>query len=177
MRRNVGQDECQRPASASIGSMRRCSRLLSPASPRGDVAVPVDRGEPRRIARAPARARCVIAALRHCCASSLLRLVIDEFKEYLRCDRLEPGFVRVKRDGCRHEHLAWPAASLLVQVQGQPPIWIDWQSWGAASALLISPASSGCIGFLSAGVDSGVRCSVLSTRNSNNAASITAMTT
>jgi hypothetical protein len=31
--------------------------------------------------------------------------VRDEFEAYLRCGRLEHGFVRVKCDGCRHEHL------------------------------------------------------------------------
>jgi ribosomal protein S27E len=35
----------------------------------------------------------------------LPRFVTDEFKDYLRCSRLEYGFVRVKCDGCRHEHL------------------------------------------------------------------------
>ena len=35
----------------------------------------------------------------------LPRFVVDEFKAYLRCGRLEHGFVRVKCDGCRHEHL------------------------------------------------------------------------
>jgi ribosomal protein S27E len=35
----------------------------------------------------------------------LPRFVVDEFREYLRCGRLEHGFVRVKCDGCRHEHL------------------------------------------------------------------------
>jgi hypothetical protein len=38
--------------------------------------------------------------------SALLRFVTDEFKGYLRCGRLECGFIRVKCDGCRHEHLA-----------------------------------------------------------------------
>jgi len=31
--------------------------------------------------------------------------VVDEFRNYLRCGRLEHGFIRVKCDGCRHEHL------------------------------------------------------------------------
>ena len=31
--------------------------------------------------------------------------VRDEFEAYLRCGRLEHGFVRVKCEGCRHEHL------------------------------------------------------------------------
>ena len=35
----------------------------------------------------------------------LPRFVTDEFEEYLRCGRLEHGFIRVKCDGCRHEHL------------------------------------------------------------------------
>ena len=45
--------------------------------------------------------------LEHLCEreAPLPRFVTDEFKEYLRCGRLEQGFVRVKCDGCRHEHL------------------------------------------------------------------------
>ncbi len=52
----------------------------------------------------------------------LPRFVIDEFREYLRCGRLEHGFVRVKCDGCRHEHLAEPAACFLVQVPRLLPV-------------------------------------------------------
>jgi hypothetical protein len=37
--------------------------------------------------------------------ASLPRFVTNEFRDYLRCGRLEYGFVRVKCDGCRHEHL------------------------------------------------------------------------
>ena len=37
--------------------------------------------------------------------SSLPRFVLTEFQDYLRCGRLEYGFVRVKCNGCRHEHL------------------------------------------------------------------------
>ena len=37
--------------------------------------------------------------------AALPRFVTDEFKDYLRCGRLEYGFIRVKCDGCRHEHL------------------------------------------------------------------------
>jgi ribosomal protein S27E len=37
--------------------------------------------------------------------ASLPRFVLTEFQEYLRCGRLEYGFVRVKCNGCRHEHL------------------------------------------------------------------------
>ena len=39
--------------------------------------------------------------------AALPRFVTDEFKDYLRCGRLEYGYVRVKCDGCRHETL-WP---------------------------------------------------------------------
>ena len=46
--------------------------------------------------------------------TQLPRFVTDEFNGYLRCGRLEHGFVRVKCDGCRHEHLPWPGACLLV---------------------------------------------------------------
>ena len=35
----------------------------------------------------------------------LPRFVLSEFQDYLRCGRLEYGFVRVKCNGCRHEHL------------------------------------------------------------------------
>lgn len=31
--------------------------------------------------------------------------VLNEFRDYLRCGRLEYGFLRVKCNGCRHEHL------------------------------------------------------------------------
>jgi ribosomal protein S27E len=31
--------------------------------------------------------------------------VLDEFRSYLACGRLEHGFIRVKCDGCRHELL------------------------------------------------------------------------
>ena len=37
--------------------------------------------------------------------SSLPRFVLSEFQDYLRCGRLEYGFVRVKCNGCRHKHL------------------------------------------------------------------------
>ena len=37
--------------------------------------------------------------------AALPAFVIDEFRSYLRCGRLEHGFIRVKCDGCRHEHL------------------------------------------------------------------------
>ncbi len=37
--------------------------------------------------------------------ASLPRFVLSEFQDYLRCGRLEYGFVRVKCNGCRHEHL------------------------------------------------------------------------
>lgn len=37
--------------------------------------------------------------------TSLPRFVLTEFQDYLRCGRLEYGFVRVKCNGCRHEHL------------------------------------------------------------------------
>ena len=35
----------------------------------------------------------------------LPRFVLAEFQAYLRCGRLEFGFLRVKCNGCRHEHL------------------------------------------------------------------------
>jgi len=37
--------------------------------------------------------------------ASLPAFVGEEFRKYLRCGRLEHGFLRVKCDGCRHEHL------------------------------------------------------------------------
>ena len=37
--------------------------------------------------------------------TSLPAFVHAEFERYLRCGRLEHGFVRVKCTGCRHEHL------------------------------------------------------------------------
>ncbi len=37
--------------------------------------------------------------------AALPRFVIAEFEDYRRCGRLEYGFIRVKCDGCRHEHL------------------------------------------------------------------------
>ena len=37
--------------------------------------------------------------------ASLPGFVLAEFEDYLRCGRLEHGFVRVKCNGCRHEHL------------------------------------------------------------------------
>ena len=33
----------------------------------------------------------------------LPRFVLDEFRDYLACGRLEHGFIRVKCDGCKHE--------------------------------------------------------------------------
>ena len=36
--------------------------------------------------------------------SALPRFVRAEFEAYLRCGRLEPGFLRAKCTGCRHEH-------------------------------------------------------------------------
>jgi hypothetical protein len=36
---------------------------------------------------------------------ALPRFVREEFEAYLRCGRLEHGFVRAKCTGCRHEHL------------------------------------------------------------------------
>ena len=37
--------------------------------------------------------------------TALPRFVLTELEDYLRCGRLEYGFVRVKCNGCRHEHL------------------------------------------------------------------------
>jgi len=37
--------------------------------------------------------------------ASLPAFVHEEFARYLRCGRLEEGFVRVVCIGCRHEHL------------------------------------------------------------------------
>ncbi|MCZ6619090.1 MAG: transposase zinc-binding domain-containing protein, partial [Gammaproteobacteria bacterium] len=37
--------------------------------------------------------------------SQLPRFVTQEFDDYLACGRLEHGFLRVKCNGCRHEHL------------------------------------------------------------------------
>ncbi len=37
--------------------------------------------------------------------TSLPGFVLSEFQDYLRCGRLKYGFVRVKCNGCRHEHL------------------------------------------------------------------------
>ena len=36
---------------------------------------------------------------------SLPQFVKEEFEAYLKCGRLEYGFLRVKRDTCRHEKL------------------------------------------------------------------------
>jgi hypothetical protein len=36
--------------------------------------------------------------------SQLPRFVTQEFDDYLACGRLDHGFLRVKCDGCRHEH-------------------------------------------------------------------------
>ena len=41
----------------------------------------------------------------HARDAALPRFVTAEFKDYLRCGRLEYGFIRVKCEGCRHEHL------------------------------------------------------------------------
>lgn len=37
--------------------------------------------------------------------ASLPGFVLAEFEDYLRCGLLEHGFIRVKCNGCRHEHL------------------------------------------------------------------------
>jgi hypothetical protein len=37
--------------------------------------------------------------------SALPRFVREAFEAYLRCGRLEHGFIRPKCTGCRHEHL------------------------------------------------------------------------
>jgi hypothetical protein len=39
--------------------------------------------------------------------SNLPSFVLQEFCDYLRCGRLEHGFIRAKCDGCRHELLVW----------------------------------------------------------------------
>ena len=51
----------------------------------------------------------------------LPRFVVDEFKAYLRCGRLEHGFVRVKCDGCRHEHLPLRARAFSCKCRGFCP--------------------------------------------------------
>ncbi len=48
--------------------------------------------------------------------------VLDEFRSYLACGRMEHGFIRVKCDGCRHGLLAWPAACLLLQEARDLPL-------------------------------------------------------
>ena len=55
--------------------------------------------------------------------ASLPGFVLAEFEDYLRCGRLEHGFVRVKcplrQTGCRHEHLvAFSCKRLLAKVWG-----------------------------------------------------------
>ncbi|TVS19266.1 MAG: hypothetical protein EA417_00980 [Gammaproteobacteria bacterium] len=37
--------------------------------------------------------------------ATLPSFVTHEFHDYLRCGLLEHGFIRVKCNGCRHEHL------------------------------------------------------------------------
>ena len=37
--------------------------------------------------------------------SGMAQFVREEFEAYLRCGRLEHGFIRAKCTGCRHEHL------------------------------------------------------------------------
>jgi len=37
--------------------------------------------------------------------TALPRFVLTEFQDYLHCDQLEYGLVRVKCNRCRHEHL------------------------------------------------------------------------
>ena len=39
----------------------------------------------------------------------LPRHVTREFEDYLACGRLENGFLRVRCQSCRHEHVAWAA--------------------------------------------------------------------
>jgi hypothetical protein len=48
---------------------------------------------------------------------SLPAFVHDEFRSYLRCGLLKHGFLRVKCNGCRFEHLTWAAPCILVQTQ------------------------------------------------------------
>ena len=44
--------------------------------------------------------------------------VRQEFEDYLQCGLLEHGFLRVKCDGCRHEHLAGASHRLVGEVSG-----------------------------------------------------------
>ena len=54
--------------------------------------------------------------------ASLPRFVLKEFEDYLRCGRLEHGFLRVKCNGCRHEHLF----DSIPQAQATATTWL-WQ--------------------------------------------------
>lgn len=40
-----------------------------------------------------------------CAGGHLPNFIRQEFEDYLKCGLLEHGFLRVKCDGCRHEHL------------------------------------------------------------------------
>lgn len=63
--------------------------------------------------------------------TSLPRFVLSEFQDYLRCGRLEYGFVRVKYNGCRHEHLV----AFSCKRRGFCPSWPTEQDSLPAAAL------------------------------------------
>ncbi|XOV90735.1 MAG: transposase zinc-binding domain-containing protein [Pseudomonadota bacterium] len=46
---------------------------------------------------------------------SLPGYVVREFEDYLKCGRLEHGFLRVRCESCHHEKLAWAALYLQLQ--------------------------------------------------------------
>ena len=78
----------------------------------------------------------------------LPRFVREEFEAYLRCGRLEHGFIRAKCTGCRHEHrvafsckrrgwcpscasrrMAESGAHLVDNVLPKAPHWSTWGQW------------------------------------------------
>jgi hypothetical protein len=71
---------------------------------------------------------------------SLPSFVHDEFRKYLRCGIFNHGFLRVKCNDCRFEHLARAAPSFSCEPRcyypchrngSHPPCWINPREWCA----------------------------------------------
>ena len=62
----------------------------------------------------------------------LLRHVTREFEDYLACGRLENGFLRVRCNGCSHEHLvAFSCKRHGFSLQATIPVWFSgWLAEG-----------------------------------------------
>lgn len=123
---------------------------IAPSKLPASSAVGYRRHEPERTARY----RTVESTLPRFAAAlragdvSVPRFVEREFRDYLARGRLEHGFVRVKCDGCRHEHQEYPQddiAAGYVAIFAAYLGYFDAAQGACGTALQIAPEVPGVL--------------------------------